>query len=549
MRLLAMAGCVTMAIVSLLVRPLIPIDETRYVTVAWEMWDHGSFVVPLLNGSAYAHKPPMLFWLIHLGWAIFGVNEWWPRLIGPICTLVNLLLLERLANRLWPQYPIIRHLTPLIFVSTWFVSLYLTGLMFDMVLLTCVLVAWLTMLRAMDEDRGVGLLLFGIAIGFGLITKGPVVFVYTLPLALGAPWYGNVGNAGESSRWYLGLAAAIGIALIIPALWLAAAAYVGNEEYLRELLFNQTLDRVSGTLGHGRPFWWYWPILPVLLLPWIAWPVAWRGLYQLKNLSGDFGLRFVGIGIITMIVILSLIGGKQVHYLLPFLALGALALAKAIAIAPVSKGWSGAMIVVGATILAVTAVTVMVLRRAESAAMWFAHPAVWIPFLVALPLLVAAFQLRKPASVAAPAIALVGFSCVAVAMTSIFHFFGTQFDLAPMGRYLGERQAQGHALAVIGNYEGEFGFYGRLQQPVARVTLPCVATWASRNPDGFVVNAPGRQLLGQSDFRTHSVDGDWSVFRSAVISELSIPSSESMNTDKGPVVNVPCTWHGHEFSN
>ncbi len=33
-------GCVT------LTRPLLPIDETRCVSVAWEMWQSGNFLVP-----------------------------------------------------------------------------------------------------------------------------------------------------------------------------------------------------------------------------------------------------------------------------------------------------------------------------------------------------------------------------------------------------------------------------------------------------------------------------------------------------------------------
>jgi 4-amino-4-deoxy-L-arabinose transferase-like glycosyltransferase len=54
----------TLAVVSLLTRNLIPVDETRYTTVAWEMWVRSDFLVPHLNGETYSHKPPLLFWLI-----------------------------------------------------------------------------------------------------------------------------------------------------------------------------------------------------------------------------------------------------------------------------------------------------------------------------------------------------------------------------------------------------------------------------------------------------------------------------------------------------
>ena len=70
--------------VVLLTRTLTPIDETRYVGAAWEMWLRGDFLVPFKNGEPYSHKPPFFFWMFHVGWALFGINEWWPRLVAPL---------------------------------------------------------------------------------------------------------------------------------------------------------------------------------------------------------------------------------------------------------------------------------------------------------------------------------------------------------------------------------------------------------------------------------------------------------------------------------
>ena len=69
-------------LLSLLTRPLLPVDETRYLAVAWEMWQRGDFLVPFLNGAPYSDKPPLFFWLMHAGWWLFGVTEWWPRQHG-----------------------------------------------------------------------------------------------------------------------------------------------------------------------------------------------------------------------------------------------------------------------------------------------------------------------------------------------------------------------------------------------------------------------------------------------------------------------------------
>ena len=74
--LVLLAGWGAFAIASIWLRPLWPVDETRYASVAWEMWLRGDFLVPYINGEPYSHKPPLLFWLIQLGWFLFGVNDW-----------------------------------------------------------------------------------------------------------------------------------------------------------------------------------------------------------------------------------------------------------------------------------------------------------------------------------------------------------------------------------------------------------------------------------------------------------------------------------------
>ena len=83
-------------------RPLLPVDETRYLSVAWEMWSRGDFLVPYLNGEPYSHKPPLLFWLVHGVWALSGVSELAARLLPVLFSLLALWLSAGLASRLWP---------------------------------------------------------------------------------------------------------------------------------------------------------------------------------------------------------------------------------------------------------------------------------------------------------------------------------------------------------------------------------------------------------------------------------------------------------------
>ena len=100
---LALLAFGVVAVVGILARPVLPVDETRYLSVAWEMRAHGNWLVPHLNGAVYSHKPPLLFWLINLVWSVTGVSAFAARLVGPAFGLATIAATAGLARRLWPE--------------------------------------------------------------------------------------------------------------------------------------------------------------------------------------------------------------------------------------------------------------------------------------------------------------------------------------------------------------------------------------------------------------------------------------------------------------
>ena len=85
-------------------RPLMPIDETRYLSVAWDMWLNGDWLVPQLNGRPYPYKTAAAV-LDHqsgLG-RVSGSVKTWPRLVAPLFGAAGLAAAWFLARRLWPR--------------------------------------------------------------------------------------------------------------------------------------------------------------------------------------------------------------------------------------------------------------------------------------------------------------------------------------------------------------------------------------------------------------------------------------------------------------
>jgi len=85
-------------------RPLLPIDETRYMTVAWEMFLRQGWLQPLtVNFEPYHHKPPLLFWLINLSWSVFGISRWAGLIPIVLFSMACVYLTGFLSKRLFPE--------------------------------------------------------------------------------------------------------------------------------------------------------------------------------------------------------------------------------------------------------------------------------------------------------------------------------------------------------------------------------------------------------------------------------------------------------------
>ncbi|MBP8296062.1 MAG: glycosyltransferase family 39 protein [Burkholderiales bacterium] len=477
--------------IGLWVRPLMPVDETRYATVAWEMWSRGDFLLPHLNGQPYDHKPPLLFWLVAAGWWALGADSVWLRLLGPLLTVVNVVLLSRLAARLWPGLPPVRWLAPVVFLGTCYVALYSTGLMFDMLLLLFVQCAWLALWHAAAQPSTLRFAALGAFVGLGMLAKGPVALVYTLPLALLAPWWQLQAAPFARWRWYVGVVIALAVACAIPLAWLGSIAAQADGTYLWKVIWEQTAGRVSGEMGHGRPIWWYLPLLPLVSLPWIAWPPAWRAVAGIRAGAADSGSRFVLAGVASALVLLSLVGGKQVHYLMPILALAAALLARRIADQAQARPPTtvddlpiAALMSPLPMLLALAWAT----RHGASLPAWvptISIPLALTPALVGLTLIARENRGIVPATVG---VGVAGLQFSALTLLAIMQAARPYYDLEHAARYIAEQQSRGRPVGFVGaRYQGEFGYFGRLREPIQSLEVTDVAAWVAANPEGLLV--------------------------------------------------------------
>lgn len=419
---------------SLWLRPLVPPVETRYINVAWEMWSQGHFLVPVLNAAAYSDKPPLFFWLIHLGWAVTGVNEWWPRVLPTLFAVLNTALSGVLAARLWPDDHSARDLGVWMLAGTLAWIVFGMALMFDMLLTFCVLVGLIALVEAAASGSRRWHVVYGGAIALGVLAKGPVAFLHLVPPAALAPWW--LAPAVDRKRWYRRTTAAIVGGVLVAGIWALPAAILGGDAYREKILWKQTAGRMTDSFAHAKPWWYFLGVFPLTALPWFIWPRAWSGLRKLLG-AGDRGARFLLSGLVPAFLGFSTISGKQVHYLVPWLP--------------------------GATLLAAAGVDAVALSR----------------------------RLGDPLPVVRRVAVAVSIAVAALAAAFGVSSLGARYDVKPAARVIAAAVARGAPLASTSGYNGEFGFYARLAVPVSNVGIDGVPSWCASHPEGLVIDRRG----------------------------------------------------------
>lgn len=497
---LALSGLVIL--ISILARPLMPVDETRYLAVAWEMWLTGEFLVPHLNGLPYSHKPPLLFWLIHAGWWLFGVNDLWPRLVAPLFALGSLWLTFRIARQLWPERPQVGTLAGLMLVASFYWLVFSTMVMFDMPVVFFVLLGIHGLLRVEARQRfGWTFLFLGVALG--ALVKGPFAVIFLALVTVAAPLWMRLGEGWL--RWYL-RAGAVGIGGGLVALaWVIPAAMHGGEQYAAEILWGQTAGRAVHAFDHARPVWWYLPVLFAMLLP----LPLWRGFWQaLRRFAGTIFERrwLLVVWVVPPFVLFSLASGKQPHYLLPILPALALFVARALDDLPVRMGRA-----IG------PGLAWMVLGLVLLVAPWVSDLGGWAPllrqatFLTGLVPFVIGLRLMLRRRDAAETLQAMAVSSAVVAMALLVYAspLRSSYDLSDFSMALAQLERD-RELAVLGKYRGEYQFMGRLEHHLEELGhAGDVRTWCATQPEGVVLithkKAPGGGLLASTHYRSKTV--------------------------------------------
>lgn len=292
----------------------------------WRLW-----IIPHLNGLPYMEKPPLLYWLTALSFALFGESEWAARLVPALSSLscVGMLLWfgrttgHRTAGKL----------AALMFVSGLGVMAMSHVLMFDMLLTALLTAALMFAYRSIAEQRP-ALLRWSYAFLAGaVLAKGFVALVLfgLVAVAFTALRRQGIGDFLRGcATWFDWRALLVFFAIAVP--WHVAASltepifawfYFINEHVLRFLGKREPHDYYAGA------WWYYLPRMAIYLFPWSFFiiPVLLRRVPSRE----EGGLKcFLFLAWLMPLLFFSVSSAKANYYLVAVMPFAAFHLALAI---------------------------------------------------------------------------------------------------------------------------------------------------------------------------------------------------------------------------
>jgi 4-amino-4-deoxy-L-arabinose transferase-like glycosyltransferase len=277
-------------------------DEPRYAAIGRAMAATGDWITPRLWGQPWFEKPALLYWMTAAGFKLGLGPDLAPRLPVALMSVVFLIYFFVVLRREFGHRVAWYSGTILATSAGWLVYSHvaITDLPLSAAFAAAMLLAGFSEPRA-SASR---LVAAGVLLGLAVLAKGLV------PLVLFVP-----------ALWFLrhrirDLVLIFSAAALVATPWYVLVTVRNGVPFLEEFFWKQHFDRfVSNALLHGRPFWFYVPVLLAGLFPWTPLLALLFKRHAYRDRRAQFLLAWFAWGFIFF----SASRNKLPGYLLPLL--------------------------------------------------------------------------------------------------------------------------------------------------------------------------------------------------------------------------------------
>jgi hypothetical protein len=258
----SLALCAGLLLFGNLAYPFVEPDESRYAQVALEMLQSGDFVVPRLLGEPYLDKPPLLYWATAGSFHLFGPSEFAARFPAALAAILTILATFALGTRLLGSRAAFLGSLMLLLSLGFVLSGRFVIMDGPLTLFTTVCLMALFLAVRGPRVRLAWWLVAAVACSLGILTKGPVAIVLTLPPLLVFLWLDRTQARVQPRHWFV-------FALVVLAVTAPWFILIGQrqEDFASYFLWKHHVLRFVSAFNHKAPVWYYVPVLLIGMFP------------------------------------------------------------------------------------------------------------------------------------------------------------------------------------------------------------------------------------------------------------------------------------------
>ncbi len=293
--------------------PLFDYDETVYAQTALDMMRQGEWIVPTANGMQFFEKPPFVYYLMDISFALFGPSAFAARLPSAIFILLTALLIYRFGCRIRGQS--FGFGASLIYLSMLETGLLAHAAILDPVLNFFIAGALFSYFHWLREGGRRHALTTAAMMGLGVSIKGPVGLVIpVLVILIDQLLHRSLKAMLKAVPWW----PCLGVLLLTATPWYLMIGIRHGLDFLYEFIMVHNIGRALQPMqGHGGGWHYYLVVFAVSVLPWLPLvPRAFRGLGRTAPDDPLIRLgRLCWIWTLTVMLLFTLAQTKLPHYI------------------------------------------------------------------------------------------------------------------------------------------------------------------------------------------------------------------------------------------
>jgi len=291
-------------------------DEVFYAQTAKEMVQQHSWMTPYLFGQPQFEKPVLLYWLLRLGFMVFGINSFAARFFPALFGMIGVIAVYLLA-RIGFKDPKKAFLSAIILMTS---GLYIglartvfTDLIFSVFILLSLLSFYWG--YSFKNRKCPGILLFFVFAALATLTKGPLGLL--IPFLSAALFLFIKKDIKFLVNRYL-LWGLLLFGLISLPWYILMFKLYGNN-FVHEFFYNDHFRRIIEAEHHGNDSWYFYPLSMIgCIFPWsifLAVSLFFLPGY-LKRKDGHFHI-FLLCSVAVVFVIFQSAHSKLISYIFP----------------------------------------------------------------------------------------------------------------------------------------------------------------------------------------------------------------------------------------